>query len=215
MIDCEKCREMISCLLDSELDEAEAAQVRGHIAECDECRAVYEAFSAVSQKMRSLEDVPEDLHDKIMSGIGSRKQKNGGIVWLKYFSAAACIALVIFAGAKSGLLQPNAAVSTPRGVEAYSIGQSGRASGEPDASADTVIRISDSDVGERFAELIEPSGRDMALPEGRPELAVAFVHNGEEYTAQLYFQGADVFADLGSGAYHAVGSFDEIQDVLN
>ena len=45
MTDCEKCREMISCLLDGELSQAEQSFVREHIAACPECRSVYDAFS--------------------------------------------------------------------------------------------------------------------------------------------------------------------------
>ena len=103
MIDCEKCREMISCLLDGELSQAEQSLVREHIASCPECRSVYDAFSAVSEQMHEEEPLPEELHEKIMSGIKAKPKKKTGIVWIKYLSVAACLALVIFAGAKSGM----------------------------------------------------------------------------------------------------------------
>ena len=106
MIDCEKCREMISCLLDGELSEAEQSLVREHIASCPECRSVYDAFSAVSEQMHEEESLPDGLHEKIMSGIKAKPKKKTGIVWIKYLSVAACLALVIFAGAKSGMLGP-------------------------------------------------------------------------------------------------------------
>lgn len=47
MTDCEKCREMISCLLDGELSQAEQSFVREHIAACPECRSVYDALSLI------------------------------------------------------------------------------------------------------------------------------------------------------------------------
>ena len=106
MIDCEKCREMISCLLDGELSQAEQSLVREHIASCPECRSVYDAFSAVSEQMHEEEPLPEGLHEKIMSGIKAKPKKKNGIVWIKYLSVAACLALVIFAGAKSGMFGP-------------------------------------------------------------------------------------------------------------
>lgn len=106
MIDCEKCREMISCLLDGELSQAEQSLVREHIASCPECRSVYDAFSAVSEQMHEEESLPDGLHEKIMSGIKAKPKKKTGIVWIKYLSVAACLALVIFAGAKSGMLGP-------------------------------------------------------------------------------------------------------------
>ena len=106
MIDCEKCREMISCLLDGELSQAEQSLVREHIDSCPECRSVYDAFSAVSEQMHEEEPLPEGLHEKIMSGIKAKPKKKTGIVWIKYLSVAACLALVIFAGAKSGMFGP-------------------------------------------------------------------------------------------------------------
>ena len=42
MTDCEKCREMISCLLAGELSDAQRSLVREHIAGCPECRSVYD-----------------------------------------------------------------------------------------------------------------------------------------------------------------------------
>ena len=104
MIDCQKCREMISCLLDDELSQADIALVREHIEHCPECRSVYDAFCAISEQMRKTEPLPEGMHEKIMSVIGARPKKKTGVIWIKYLSAAACIALVIFAGAKSGIL---------------------------------------------------------------------------------------------------------------
>ena len=92
MIDCEKCREMISCLLDGELSEAEQSLVREHIASCPECRSVYDAFSAVSEQMHEEESLPDGLHEKIMSGIKAKPKKKTGIVWIKYLSVAACLA---------------------------------------------------------------------------------------------------------------------------
>lgn len=41
-----------------------------------------------------------------MSGIKAKPKKKTGIVWIKYLSVAACLALVIFAGVKSGMLSP-------------------------------------------------------------------------------------------------------------
>ena len=79
MIDCEKCREMISCLLDDELSQAEQSLVREHIASCPECRSVYDAFSAVSEQMHEEEPLPDGLHEKIMSGIKAKPKKKTGL----------------------------------------------------------------------------------------------------------------------------------------
>nr|AMP55585.1 putative zinc-finger [uncultured bacterium] len=39
---------LISAMLDGELSEEETAQVQAHVAVCDDCRAMYDAFTAVS-----------------------------------------------------------------------------------------------------------------------------------------------------------------------
>lgn len=48
MKDCEYYREKISCLMDGELSPEETAGLEAHIEGCPECRALYEAFTAVS-----------------------------------------------------------------------------------------------------------------------------------------------------------------------
>ena len=46
MSDCERNRELMSMMLDGELTAEQEAGLRTHIASCDECRRVYEAFQA-------------------------------------------------------------------------------------------------------------------------------------------------------------------------
>ena len=68
MSDCERYEELISALLDGQLSEKEKAEVRVHMAECPQCRAMYEAFAAVGAAL-AAEDVPDTLHDGIMAKI--------------------------------------------------------------------------------------------------------------------------------------------------
>lgn len=98
MIDCEKAQELISCLVDGELGEKEQSEVSEHIKICPECRAVYDAFSAVSEAFGELEDAPENLTDNVMRAIKAPAKRK--TPWIKYLSLAACLALVIFAGTK-------------------------------------------------------------------------------------------------------------------
>lgn len=107
MIDCEKARELISCLIDGELDENERAEVMEHIEICPECKAVYEAFSAVSENLPELEEAPEDLCENVMSAIKTGAPVKRKTPWVKYLSVAACLALVIFAGTKLNVSKSN------------------------------------------------------------------------------------------------------------
>lgn len=224
MIDCEKCREMISCLLDGELSEAEQSLVREHIASCPECRSVYDAFSAVSEQMHEEEPLPDGLHEKIMSGIKAKPKKKTGIVWIKYLSVAACLALVIFAGIKSGMLSPAenkvdsndlyVAKSLPV-LDGRFTGQSGEESdgNTQEQSAKTSVTLEETDA-EKLLALIEPAdGAEEYEPTAEADYAVSL--GGDVGVVLIYIDGDSVYADRGEGALSAPCTADEIRDLLD
>ncbi len=104
MKDCEYYREKISCLIDGELSPEETAGLEAHIAGCPECRALYEAFTAVSAALsEGMEEPPEHIAPSVMQevrAIAGRKKRG---MWIKCLSAAACLALVVLVGAKAVL----------------------------------------------------------------------------------------------------------------
>lgn len=224
MTDCEKCREMISCLLDGELSQAEQSFVREHIAACTECRSVYDAFSAVSEQMHEEEPLPDGLHEKIMSGIKAKPKKKTGIVWIKYLSVAACLALVIFAGVKSGMLSPAenkvdsndlyAAESLPV-LDGRFTGQSGEESdgNTQEQSAKTSVTLEETDA-EKLLALIEPAdGAEEYEPTAEADYAVSL--GGDVGVVLIYIDGDSVYADRGEGALSAPCTADEIRDLLD
>lgn len=224
MTDCEKCREMISCLLDGELSQAEQSFVREHIAACPECRSVYDAFSAVSAQLHEEEPLPEELHEKIMSGIKAKPKKKTGIVWIKYLSVAACLALVIFAGVKSGMLSPAehktdsndlyVAKSLPV-LDGRFTGQSGEESdgNTQEQSAKTSVTLEETDA-EKLLALIEPAdGAEEYEPTAEADYAVSL--GGDVGVVLIYIDGDSVYADRGEGALSAPCTADEIRDLLD
>ena len=224
MTDCEKCREMISCLLDGELSQAEQSFVREHIAACPECRSVYDAFSAVSAQLHEEEPLPDGLHEKIMSGIKAKPKKKTGIVWIKYLSAAACLALVIFAGIKSGMLSPAeyktdsndlyVAKSLPV-LDGRFTGQSGEESdgNTQEQSAKTSVTLEETDA-EKLLALIEPAdGAEEYEPTAEADYAVSL--GGDVGVVLIYIDGDSVYADRGEGALSAPCTADEIRDLLD
>lgn len=224
MTDCEKCREMISCLLDGELSQAEQSFVREHIAACPECRSVYDAFSAVSEQMHEEESLPDGLHEKIMSGIKAKPKKKTGIVWIKYLSVAACLALVIFAGVKSGMLSPAehktdsndlyVAKSLPV-LDGRFTGQSGEESdgNTQEQSAKTSVTLEETDA-EKLLALIEPAdGAEEYEPTAEADYAVSL--GGDVGVVLIYIDGDSVYADRGEGALSAPCTADEIRDLLD
>lgn len=224
MTDCEKCREMISCLIDGELSQAEQSLVCEHIASCPECRSVYDAFSAVSAQLHEEEPLPDGLHEKIMSGIKAKPKKKTGIVWIKYLSVAACLALVIFAGVKSGMLSPAehktdsndlyVAKSLPV-LDGRFTGQSGEESNgnTQEQSAKTSVTLEETDA-EKLLALIEPAdGAEEYEPTAEADYAVSL--GGDVGVVLIYIDGDSVYADRGEGALSAPCTADEIRDLLD
>lgn len=219
----EKCIELISSLIDGELSDAESTGVREHIASCPECRRVYEAFSAVSDSLCESEDVPDGLHEDIISGIKRSEKKRPRLIWLKSLSAAACLALVLFAGARAGMftsqsneLNDNASgQNEPNGVTAvYQDGYDDDGT-EKSAVRAVSIEVTDAEVAKQLALLLEPSGEDKTPPEREPDMTVAFTFGDDLTPIELYFNGQDVYVDYGNGAFHTKATADEIKKLLS
>ena len=96
MISCEKIQEMISSMLDGQLNDDERATVEEHIALCPGCAAMYEDFSALSISLKEeFSAVPATLHDNIMGGVKAKRKKARLIPLRAYLSAAACLVVVV------------------------------------------------------------------------------------------------------------------------
>ena len=103
MEDCARMQELISRMLDEQLDRDEQAALAKHLESCPACRSVYTAFSAVSEALGGeLEEPPESLRENVMAEIrrGEIRKKNSR-GWRAVLSAAAVIALVL--GLRFGL----------------------------------------------------------------------------------------------------------------
>ena len=101
MSGCEKYQELISAMLDGELSTEKTVELSVHLAKCPECRAMYEAFSAMREANEDdMQDMPAGLHDRIMTGVRAeaKRKKRGIMTYLRpYVSAAACVAVIIAA----------------------------------------------------------------------------------------------------------------------
>ncbi len=119
---CRKYDEQISAYLDGELSEAEASRLRAHTAACSDCAALLDLLSGLSQALRDdLAEPPAVLADGVMDRIfawendhparetrpapepvpisSARKAQHMG----RRFAVAACLILVIGAGAYYGM----------------------------------------------------------------------------------------------------------------
>ena len=115
MEQCAAMQELISRLLDGDLDAAEQAALAEHLAVCPECQALYEAFSAVSGALREQqEEPPERLHENVMAAVRrdamGKRNRRARRRWGALLSAAAVAALAI--GLRFGLHRSPAALNT-------------------------------------------------------------------------------------------------------
>ena len=100
MSDHERFEELLSALLDGELNAEEEAEMRAHMAQCAECAAMYEAFAAVGAALKAdADDVPDTLHDGIMSKVRmaekARKTQNKIVRLRPILTAAACLVVLV------------------------------------------------------------------------------------------------------------------------
>ena len=97
MEQCEAMQTLISRMLDEDLDAAEQRELAEHLKSCADCRALYEAFSALSGALRSdLAEPPESLRENVMSEIRREQiRAKNRRPWRYALAVAAMAALVI------------------------------------------------------------------------------------------------------------------------
>ena len=97
MENCEAMQELLSRMLDEDLDAHEQRELAEHLKNCPDCRAMYEAFSALSGQLRSdLAEPPESLRENVMAEIRREQiRKKNRRPWRYALAVAAMAALVI------------------------------------------------------------------------------------------------------------------------
>lgn len=97
--------ERISASLDGALSSEEQKALEVHLAQCAECRALYEELSALHAALGALPAVeaPDDLTQRIMDAVAEEQilpfapaeQKKAPIRWQKWLASAAVVTLVL------------------------------------------------------------------------------------------------------------------------
>ena len=115
MMECEYYRELISCLVDGELSEAEEKELADHLNVCPECAALHAAFADLSSLIEEdMEDAPESLCVNVMAELRRAEiiKKNRRKSAVKaVLATAACAVFVIAAGRLGGFKAADTAVS--------------------------------------------------------------------------------------------------------
>ncbi len=104
MSECTKFQELISSAVDNEISDADKEALEAHLAECEACRRVYEAFSAISGAAAdSLAEVPKNFKENTMSLVMSEASRPKGVkrflnLYGRYTALAAVLAVIIIGG---------------------------------------------------------------------------------------------------------------------
>jgi hypothetical protein len=219
MSSCEKYQELISAMLDGELSTEKTVELSVHLAKCPECRAVYEAFSAISEaNAADMQELPAGLHDRIMTGVraGAKGKKRGIMTYLRpYVSAAACVAVIIAAvlAVRSTGILGGAGSSAPMAKEAaaseaYSYASDTAPAAEAAYPADQPESIDsgalfaspsdaapgDAEMSAESAEANEKSAHSSGAGAPVPEPALS----DREYAARLDIASATVVTQNGT-----------------
>ncbi|MBR5381033.1 MAG: zf-HC2 domain-containing protein [Oscillospiraceae bacterium] len=231
MTECEKFQELVSCLTDGELTEAEKLRLDAHLTSCPACRAYRDLLADIASLEKS--DPPASLVTNVMDA-ARRAPKPKNVTARRWVTgtvaAAACLAVIVLAAlpsfTSSGAEAPMAVsaggaagVSMSRSAEG---GAAPAASSAPEVPAAGIYYASKDNAAE--AERADapceesapmPSAAPAAAPEPEPETAVSDgieeTFSAEDYAAVVRLSGelpetldAYELHELGDGALAAV-----------
>lgn len=97
---CEHMRELISRMIDGDLNDEEKALLAEHLASCPDCARLYDAFAGLSTAIgEDLAEPPEALHEQIMDQIRQGRRKSSFLSRIPkpyrgLLATAACLALI-------------------------------------------------------------------------------------------------------------------------
>lgn len=108
MDNCEKYHELISAYIDGITTEEETADLLIHVASCEDCSALLDAYTIVGSLFPEEEEAPEELSAGVLSQIHKMKAASGAgrrakRVILSSLAAAACLTLAVVSAARLGL----------------------------------------------------------------------------------------------------------------
>lgn len=106
MANCNENFELLSSLIDGELDSQQEAELCAHIETCENCKRVYTALKSISDATGDeLVQPPEMLAKGIMFKINAREQQGGKrrFAFGRFTAMAACLAVIILGASRLGL----------------------------------------------------------------------------------------------------------------
>ncbi|MGX8699524.1 MAG: zf-HC2 domain-containing protein, partial [bacterium] len=100
MTEHELAQEAMSAKLDGVISPAEEARLEAHLTACPDCAALFETMREMQGLFALDYEPPEELVPAVMEKIreDAPAKKRGKVLWLRWASLAAALALVTFAG---------------------------------------------------------------------------------------------------------------------
>ena len=141
MKDCAYYQELISRLIDREITPEQGEELAAHARECEDCRAVYTAFSSLSELIgQELVDPPEELGETVMAELRRSavwKKKRRPRQLRRWAALAAGAVLVVGLGALTlpRLLRAGSAAKASDSMAVYSAESPAEAPAAPAAGA--------------------------------------------------------------------------------
>lgn len=90
-------KELLSALLDGELNDAERDAALTHLGECADCRAYFAELTALHDALGDMDeiDVPDGFAEGVMARLRKGKARKTRRVWRGWAALAACAAAVV------------------------------------------------------------------------------------------------------------------------
>ena len=192
---CAEYEELISALLDGELRPEERSEVEAHIAACPQCRAMYDAFAAVSAV--ETEDLPENLHADVMNRVGvaakAMKTQRTLVRLRRTFASAACLVVLVGTLFSIGRARPEKAANDAAGIPS--------AAEAPKMSVPYATESKAADGAAVYEYTADEYTADMAAP-AEPAAPAAPREPSEPMPAPAPMPGPPA-EEQGDGTYHS------------
>jgi anti-sigma factor (TIGR02949 family) len=193
-MNCDEAQELITAMVDQELDRAERSALEAHLEECSGCRLAFEEELALKQKIRQAGErmhAPGALRSRIFSDRRIFPEKSrSGRQWLAYlrpefsnFRTALAVTILVLLILPTyywwnRFSQPVALAA----LETYDLFARGQLPVQPAQNSDEIVRELTRAVDGRF----HPMGYDLSAVNLRPVAGVVREINGRKILVAIY-----------------------------
>ena len=191
-MNCSEAQELITALVDLELDQAEQSALEAHLKECSGCRLAFEEELALKQKIRQAGErvhAPALLRNRILSDQRIFPERSRArwqdYIWpLPRLALPALAAGLLLAIALPGLflLKPKSEPIAAAALETYDLFARGELSVRRTENPDEIVEQLTRAVGGRF----HPMGYDLSAMNLRPVAGVVREIRGRKILVAIY-----------------------------